>query len=63
MPTQPQAVAAPETYRRYEDKLNPGNHLFVCGNCGHKSGDPRPRNFYGKCAGCERIVRQFRIIE
>ena len=61
MPTQP--IQAPETYQHYEDRLNPGNHLFACGECGHKSGDPRTHNFLAQCPGCERLVRHYRIIQ
>jgi hypothetical protein len=61
MPTQP--VESPETYHRLEDRLEPGNNLFSCGNCTHYVGDPRRHNFLSRCPGCDRINRFYRIIE
>ena len=57
------AIEAPETYNQLEGRLNPGNNLFQCSECGHYAGDPRPRNFIKECPNCEKIVRFYRLIE
>mgnify|MGYP006277818985 CR=1 FL=1 len=57
------AIESPETYSQLEDKLDDGNNLFQCSNCGHYAGDPRPRNFVAECPACNHIVRFFRLIE
>ena len=57
------AIEAPETVDRLTDRLDPGNHLFQCSNCGHYAGDPRPRNFIAECPECDKIVQFYRLIE
>jgi rubrerythrin len=58
-----ESIEALETYSELESNLDEGNNLFQCNKCGHYSGDPRPRNFYATCPGCNRVARFYRLIE
>jgi hypothetical protein len=59
------AIEAPETYSYFDGKLEEGNNLFQCNQCGHYVGDPRTHNWRGRCPSpdCGLLCKFYRLIE